>query len=958
MAERRIIKGWIVERRDDGTLVPIAPADQGGQMPADPTFQYEGPQAQATLENARGTAAERAATLPYAGPKAAADARKAEADAAAAELKLKQERDAEAKRGQGAASDAILRVISQIDNIASDAQDNGGLGETGFTGARLRGWEGSAAYDLAQKLKTINANLAFNELQKMRDASPTGGALGQVTENELDLLRSTIANLDPNQSQAEFLGALGRARDSYTSMLGRVNSDLAGRLKTEYDKRGDPLAAYAKGIKGGGTPSDPLEGYVGSDKGPTLGPNGPVDAPPPSSDDRSGSSTGSGGLEALIRGDYGSIDADRRNTVLGAIDAFGRNFANAGSLGMADRIAAAGNAILPLDNLFGADNRSIWDGSSFGQAYDANLGLQRRTNAADLRANPIASVTGDVGGSIAGMVGANALLRRVGGGRLVTRTGGVAGDVGYLAARGGVEDGAMGAAKGAAAGVAGGVLGRYVLGPTVGAIAASRPGQAVINTVERGANAIGNAGRGLIGRGPTQYTPRNLPQALPRGSRAILSRLPDDAAAQLREAQAMGLPMAVADLSPELQALTGSAVRKSPNARTLAEQTLRPRFLGQADRAREQIARNFGPIDNPNEVSENLLQAARRNAGPLYDDFRAQPARTSDELQAMLSTPAGQQALNNARGIAANEGRDPNALGFDLDELGQVVLRRDPSPETLDLVKRGLDDVVSGAQNPLTGRIETDAGRAVEGLRRRYIGEVDRLYPQYAPARAAYAGPAAERAALQRGRDMARAAPRDIEVTMGRMPPTQQDQFRLGQRVEMSDAVDRARMTTNPYQSIWGGTEARNRAGAVFGDQPRANFQRAFDIEDNMGRTFNEALGGSPTQPRAAADEAFDNMVGNVADAGGSLLFGGGGLQELGRNLARGVRDNWRVRGSQRMADEMAPILLNADPLAMARAIEELGRASALRRLYIDNARRTGGLIGSSTAAAAAPSIR
>lgn len=52
MPERRIIKGWIVERRDDGTLVPIAPADQGAQnggMPSDPTYPFKGPQAGADL---------------------------------------------------------------------------------------------------------------------------------------------------------------------------------------------------------------------------------------------------------------------------------------------------------------------------------------------------------------------------------------------------------------------------------------------------------------------------------------------------------------------------------------------------------------------------------------------------------------------------------------------------------------------------------------------------------------------------------------------------------------------------------------------------------------------------------------------------------------------------------------------------------------------------------------------
>src|SRR3546814_14811365 len=90
------------------------------------------------------------------------------------------------------------------------------------------------------------------------------------------------------------------------------------------------------------------------------------------------------------------------------------------------------------------------------------------------------------------------------------------------------------------------------------------------------------------------------------------------------------------------------------------------------------------------------MEGARRDAAPFYDAFNAQPARTSPELEAMLQTPAGRQALAQARTIAANEGRDPNALGFDLDMEGNVILTSSPSPQTIDLVKRGFDDVLEG----------------------------------------------------------------------------------------------------------------------------------------------------------------------------------------------------------------------------------------------------------------------
>ena len=49
MAERRIINGYIVERGDDGQIRTIGPANPSPQMPADPSFQYEGPKAAADV---------------------------------------------------------------------------------------------------------------------------------------------------------------------------------------------------------------------------------------------------------------------------------------------------------------------------------------------------------------------------------------------------------------------------------------------------------------------------------------------------------------------------------------------------------------------------------------------------------------------------------------------------------------------------------------------------------------------------------------------------------------------------------------------------------------------------------------------------------------------------------------------------------------------------------------------
>lgn len=64
---------------------------------------------------------------------------------------------------------------------------------------------GTPQYDLKATLDTIKANVGFDQLQQMRDNSPTGGALGQVSEQENRLLQSVLGSLDQAQSLDQFV---------------------------------------------------------------------------------------------------------------------------------------------------------------------------------------------------------------------------------------------------------------------------------------------------------------------------------------------------------------------------------------------------------------------------------------------------------------------------------------------------------------------------------------------------------------------------------------------------------------------------------------------------------------------------------------------------------------------------------------------------------------------------------
>jgi hypothetical protein len=84
----------------------------------------------------------------------------------------------------------VLNKISQ----ATEAME--GFGATGVGGQALAWIRATPAGTLNSIYSTLKSKIGFAELQAMRDSSPTGGALGQVSNIELKLLADSIAALD------------------------------------------------------------------------------------------------------------------------------------------------------------------------------------------------------------------------------------------------------------------------------------------------------------------------------------------------------------------------------------------------------------------------------------------------------------------------------------------------------------------------------------------------------------------------------------------------------------------------------------------------------------------------------------------------------------------------------------------------------------------------------------------
>jgi len=123
---------------------------------------------------------------------------------------------------QQLSNDGRVRTAQNMLGTIREAQGLVGPFSAGFLGPAVKKIGGTNAADLETKVNTLKANLAFDRLQEMRDNSPTGGAVGNVTERELELLAATVASLDQKQSPEELRKSLTKVEEHYRDIRNRL----------------------------------------------------------------------------------------------------------------------------------------------------------------------------------------------------------------------------------------------------------------------------------------------------------------------------------------------------------------------------------------------------------------------------------------------------------------------------------------------------------------------------------------------------------------------------------------------------------------------------------------------------------------------------------------------------------------------------------------------------------------
>ncbi|MFC4728798.1 hypothetical protein [Coralloluteibacterium thermophilus] len=175
---------------------------------------------------------------------------------AVGDVKHEQEKRANAGRARLAMQQATDRV-NRVDTLVDGILPRINYATAGFA-SLASAVPGTPAADLRRDLGTLQAIAGFDELNAMRASSPTGGALGNVTERELAFLQSVVRNIENSQSPEQLRRNIEAFRREVKQSWQRVNEAYEQDYGTSRQAGAPQPGTVEDGWRfRGGDPADP-----------------------------------------------------------------------------------------------------------------------------------------------------------------------------------------------------------------------------------------------------------------------------------------------------------------------------------------------------------------------------------------------------------------------------------------------------------------------------------------------------------------------------------------------------------------------------------------------------------------------------------------------------------------------------------------------------------------------------
>jgi hypothetical protein len=135
-------------------------------------------------------------------------------------------------------------ALRELDAALKHTQEYPGM-VAGPFGSMMKSVPGSRANDVAKQIEVVKANIAFDKLQAMRRSSPTGGALGNVSDKDMTLLQNSLASLEQSQTPEQFITAMKNVRTHYTTIVNKIQQGSSSGSTTS----GQPSPQTSTGVR-------------------------------------------------------------------------------------------------------------------------------------------------------------------------------------------------------------------------------------------------------------------------------------------------------------------------------------------------------------------------------------------------------------------------------------------------------------------------------------------------------------------------------------------------------------------------------------------------------------------------------------------------------------------------------------------------------------------------------------
>lgn len=322
---------------------------------------------------------------------------------------------------------------------------------------------------------------------------------------------------------------------------------------------------------------------------------------------------------------------------------------------------------------------------------------------------------------------------------------------------------------------------------------------------------------------------------------ARMSKLGDDAVI----AEAAGVN--TRDLLDTMATLPG-------RTKNMTEELIRMRQAGRGQRITEAAQKQLSPSgERLASTVENLITERSVNASPLYDQLKQLTVNVDKETLDILNAAKKLGAFSNAQTIATAL-RQP----FTLNDLKGITQAAMPD---LDMVKRGIDDLIESPKAVNTKGQYTEFGRAVVKLKNDLLSKLDDATVDtetgksiYKSARDAFAGPSALISSAELGRTIFNKDADFIADKVKGMSQSELEAFRVG-AFENLRSIAGTQSGQTRLLNMWKEPATQEKLKQIFPSE-RAYREFASDIAAESRKKGIESVGrGSQTAAREARME-------------------------------------------------------------------------------------------------------